>query len=167
MWDDPQQRGRNGRRTLMPILRHYTPLDVVVLVLGTNDLKSRFNLSAAAIADGAGQLCEDIQRSNSGRAGNPPEVLLVAPPPITQLTSACRDDFDGAVEKSKLLSKYFANIAAHYRIQFLDAAKSISASGQDPIHWSAITHQAFGQVVANRLNDFDTFADIPTISQTP
>ena len=55
IWDDPYLDGRNGRTYLLPCLRSHAPVDVLVLMLGTNDLKSIFGRSAAEIAAGAGR----------------------------------------------------------------------------------------------------------------
>jgi len=71
-----------GRANLShPLPGYHCPLDLVVLMLGTNDLKSRFSLSAYDIAAGAGVLVDLVQRSEAGRNGRPPAVLLLAPPP--------------------------------------------------------------------------------------
>ena len=80
IWDDPVTEYRNGRTYLIPCLDTHCPLDLVVLMLGTNDLKSRFSLSAYDIAAGAGVLVDLVQRSEAGRNGRPP------------LSAACRSD---------------------------------------------------------------------------
>lgn len=149
--EDPTSPGRNGHRTLMPILKHYAPLDLIVLNLGTNDLKARFDQSALSIAKGAKQLCQKVQASDTGRTGVAPEILLVAPPPITKLTSAIRGDFEGATRKSKMLAKHFSEIARQLNIHFLDAAEFITPSITDPIHWDGSAHQIIGQIVADRV----------------
>jgi lysophospholipase L1-like esterase len=151
MVDDPTAPGRNGHRTLMPILKHYAPLDFIVLNLGTNDLKARFDQSAISIANGAKLLCQKAQVSDCGRAGVAPDILLVAPPPITHLTSTIRAEFDGAVLKSKLLAKHFSDMASQLNIHFLDAAEFITPSITDPIHWDGSAHQIIGQIVADSV----------------
>src|SRR5437867_8271019 len=56
VWDDGLEPFRNGRAFLLPTLLSHQPLDVVVVMLGTNDLKRRFGVSAREIAEGAGLL---------------------------------------------------------------------------------------------------------------
>lgn len=150
-WDDPTAPGRNGYRTLMPILNYYTPLDLIIISLGTNDLKARFDQSAISIAQAAKRLCQQAQTSGSGRAGGVPDILLVAPPPITRLTSSVWAEFEGAPPKSKLLGRHFSNVASQLNIHFLDAAEYIAPSIEDPIHWDGAAHQIFGQIVGNRV----------------
>ena len=69
IWDDPYLDGRNGRAYLLPCLRSHAPVDVLVLMLGTNDLKSIFGRSAAEIAAGAGALVELALLSGTGPRG--------------------------------------------------------------------------------------------------
>ena len=51
-------------------------------MLGTNDLKMRFSVSAYDIANGAGALVQIVQKSETGPGGGAPQVLLLAPPPM-------------------------------------------------------------------------------------
>jgi lysophospholipase L1-like esterase len=152
MWEDPDAPGRNGQRSLMPILKHYAPLDLIVFNLGINDLKSRFDQSAISVANGAKWLCQKAQAAASGRAGIAPVILLVAPPPIPQLTSAMRMTFEGAADKSKRLARHFSDVALQLNIHFLDAGEYITPSSSDPIHWDASAHQILGIAVADRVN---------------
>jgi lysophospholipase L1-like esterase len=148
MWDDPHMPGLNGRQTLSPILNHYAPLDLIIIILGTNDLKARFNKSAISIAEGAKLLCQDIKSSKNGRSESIPEILLVAPPPILQLSPIMRAEFEGAVEKSESLAKHYSEVAMLLGIHFLDAKKIISANKADPVHWDSSSHKIFGLHVA-------------------
>ena len=67
VWDDPVEgEHRNGKPYLLPCLLSHAPLDLVILMLGTNDLKSRYSLSAWDIASGVATLIDLIQKSGSG-----------------------------------------------------------------------------------------------------
>lgn len=44
VWDDPIEGMKSGLKYLIPCLESHSPLDVVVLMLGTNDIKQRFSL---------------------------------------------------------------------------------------------------------------------------
>ena len=126
-------------------------LDLIVLNLGTNDLKASFDQSALSIAKGAKLLCQKAQAPDMGRAGVAPDILLVAPPPITKITSTIRVDFEGATRKSKMLAKHFSEIAIELNIHFMDASELITPSKKDPIHWDASSHQIIGNVIAERI----------------
>ena len=151
IWEDPTASGRNGCRTLLPIMKHYAPLDFIVFSLGANDLKARFDQPAISIAEGAKLLCQKAQNTDSGRSGAAPDILLMAPPPITKLTSAVRVEFEGAEHKSKLLAEHFSDIAQKLDIHFIDTADFITPNSNDPIHWDASAHQIIGQIVGDRV----------------
>ena len=44
VWDDPVEGHKNGLKQLTPILHSHCPLDLVVIMLGTNDLKMRYSV---------------------------------------------------------------------------------------------------------------------------
>ena len=55
------------------------PFDLIIIMLGSNELKSRFSVTAFDIAQSAALLVREAMRSQCGRDGNPPKVLLAAP----------------------------------------------------------------------------------------
>src|SRR4051794_39188438 len=86
VFDDPIATGRRGLDYLGPCLLSHAPLDLVVIALGCNDMKGRFNVSASEIAQGAERLVALALACGSGPSGGSPGVLLVAPPRIAKLT---------------------------------------------------------------------------------
>jgi len=82
VWDDPIEGHKNGKTYLIPCLPSHRPRDLVVLMLGTNDLKHRFSLTAFDIAAGIGTLIDMILTSRCGPANGAPQVLLLTPPPF-------------------------------------------------------------------------------------
>ncbi len=149
-WDDPIEPGRNGLTYLTPCLESHQPLDMVLIMLGTNDLKPRFNLSASDIAESAGSLAGIAKRVAMNAAGEPPQVLLMAPPAAVTLT-----DFDemfaGAEAKSRLFSRYFRMAAGWHGASFFDAGSVIESSPLDGIHFEADAHWILGQALANEV----------------
>jgi lysophospholipase L1-like esterase len=159
VWDDPFEGAhKNGRTYLLPCLESHEPLDLVILLLGTNDLKSRFNLSASDIAYAVGTLIDIIQRSECGPGGNAPQVLVVCPPPIAKLTLFAQM-FAGAAPKSRLMADFYRQVAETYGCAFLNAGKLIKSSDRDGIHWEAEEHVRMGQAVAARVRDLFTASD--------
>jgi lysophospholipase L1-like esterase len=145
VWDDPVEPYRNGRDFLMPCLLSHHPLDLVVVLLGTNDL-SRSGVTARDIAAGAGTLVDDIVGSECGRDAGPPLVLLICPPPFAQLG----DEFRDATERSRELAPHYAAVAEARSCAFLDAGAHITSSDVDGIHLELDQHQRLGTVVADR-----------------
>ena len=155
VWDDPVEGiYKNGRTYLMPCLESHQPIDLVVILLGTNDLKRRFGVGAFDIARGAGVLVQIIQRSETGPNGKAPEVLLLAPPPTADLAGTdFVEMFKGAEEMSKNFSREFRRMAEELGCEFLDTAEVIVSSKLDAIHLDASEHRKLGQAVATRVRE--------------
>jgi lysophospholipase L1-like esterase len=147
VWEDPVEGDKMGRRHLVPCLESQAPLDLVVLMLGTNDLKMRCAAPASDIAAGVGVLLDIIARSTAGRAGAAPRVLLLAPPPLVKLT-AYAEMLEGGTEKSLLLGKLYAELARAKGCAFLDAGKIVRASDLDGVHLERAEHRALGAAIA-------------------
>jgi len=145
--DDPYEEYKNGRDYLIPCLESQRPLDLVVLMLGTNDLKARFGVSAFDISKGIETLVKLIQNGESGIRGKPPEVLLIAPPPVAKLTDYA-EMFAGADFKSQGLGGQYARVAKEMNCAFMDASTVIVSSPLDGIHFEAGEHQKLGKAVA-------------------
>ncbi|MFT3850616.1 MAG: SGNH/GDSL hydrolase family protein [Propionivibrio sp.] len=100
VWDDPLEGGhKNGLTYLTACLESHHPIDLVILMLGTNDLKARFALPALDIAAGGERLVQTIQHTGWGVDGKAPAILLAAPPPIDPQGDLA-EMFAGAREKS-------------------------------------------------------------------
>ena len=150
VWDDPIEDYRNGKEYLIPCLRSHKPIDLVVIMLGTNDLKARFSLPACDIAAGAGVLVDIVAKSETGPSDGTPEVLLVAPPPIAELGSST-EMFAGGSVKSATLSRHFRLVAGERGCALLDAAEVITSSDVDGIHLDAAEHRKLGSAIADRV----------------
>ena len=155
VFDDPLEPHRNGLTFLPPCLLSHQPLDLVVVMLGTNDLKARFGVSARDIAAGAGLLVDTVAQSGCGREGTPPQVLLVCPPPVGRLMTFA-DEFAGAREKSRALVEHYAAVARERGCELLDAGSAVRSSDLDGIHLDAAQHSELGRAVATRARDLLT-----------
>lgn len=149
-WDDPMEPGRNGLTYLPPCLETHRPLDVVLLMLGTNDLKARFELSASDIAQSAAGLAALAARTGQRADGTSPRVILIAPPAVTTLTDL-DEMFAGAEAKSRLFSRYYRTFAASNRLGFFDAGSVICSSDLDGIHFEAASHRTLGEALAREV----------------
>lgn len=147
VWEDPIEGYKNGREYLVPCLESHKPLDLIVIMLGTNDLKKRFSLSAFDVAYSAGVLVDVVKRSEAGVGGGAPQVLLVCPPPVGKLTEFA-EMFEGSEEKSRRLPEWFARVAGEQGCRLLDAGEVVAASDLDGIHFEAPEHRKLGKAVA-------------------
>jgi lysophospholipase L1-like esterase len=151
VFDDPIMGAhRNGRTYLTPCLETHMPLDLVIIMLGTNDVKPRFSSTAFDIACGAGALLSMIKNPAGIWVGNPPQTLLVAPPPLGELT-VLADVFEGSHERSNKLAGEMRRIAEMLGSPFLDAGQHIRSSPADGVHLEAEDHLTLGKVIAERV----------------
>lgn len=152
VWEDALSPDRNGHTYLLPCLETHQPIDLVVLMLGTNDLKHRFGKSPYDIASGAGFLVDAIQVTPCGPDGSAPRVLLVCPPPTADpLPPLFADMFEGAIEKSRRLAPQYERIASEYGVHFLNAGDVIESSPVDGIHFEPEAHRRLAEAVAQQV----------------
>lgn len=152
VWDDPIEGYKNGKEYLIPCLDSHKPLDLVVMMLGTNDLKKRFSLSAYDIAEGAGVLVNIIQRSKAGPNEGAPQVLLMAPPLVTHLSDYA-EMLEGAEARSRQLAGHYRRVADFYGCHFLDAGSIVVCTDLDGVHLDMDEHRKLGQAVAGRVQE--------------
>lgn len=136
---------KNGLAVLPAILESHVPLDMVIILLGTNDLKMRFSLSAFDIAEGAGTLVHTIQQ---GTWGIVPHVLLVAPPPLAKLNEFAQM-FTGGTEKSQQFATEYHRVAGELNCAFFDAGTVVTTSDRDGVHWEVEEHRKLGLALAD------------------
>jgi lysophospholipase L1-like esterase len=154
VWDDPFLDGRNGMTYLLPCLRSHAPIDVVVIMLGTNDLKTIFSRQAHEVAAGAGALAEAAVRSGTGPDGGPPAVLLVAPPALGPTTDRSELWGFGAARSVAAQLPRLYRVAADVRgAVFLDASSIVAGDPADGIHLGVDAHGILGRAVAGAVRD--------------
>lgn len=149
--DDPLSPAvdRNGLKTLGTILDSHKPLDLVILSLGTNDLKNRFSLPAVDIAAGMEVLVHSARTPAFGPGnGQPPNVLVICPPSIWEVAANQGPTFKGGREKSQELRHYFHHMAKRANVPLLYAEDFIHTDPADGIHLSEESHAVLGQEVA-------------------
>jgi lysophospholipase L1-like esterase len=151
--DDPIEGPRNGRTYLVPCLESHQPLDAVILMLGSNDLKTRFCLPPGDIADSAALLVRLIQQSACGPDGGAPAILLVAPPAVADLSHLPEqaEKFAEAPATSVRLPALYARHAALLGCAFLDSQTVVTPSVLDGLHLEADEHAKLGLAIANAL----------------
>ena len=148
----------DGSAYLPAAIAAHFPLDLVVIMLGTNDTKAVFKRSPFQIALGAGKLVGIVQSSgNMFGAGSysypAPKVLLVAPPPLGKPTVFSRVfEGDVGVERSKGLAAAYRKIAEAADVSFFDAGSVIQTDGSDGVHLSGETQRRLGGAITEKVS---------------
>jgi lysophospholipase L1-like esterase len=144
--------GLNGLEYLPAALATNMPLDLVIIMLGTNDVKPGFGQSPLDISLDILQLASEVQKSSGvATAYAPAKVLIVAPPPLGQIADVdwLQAMFpDDSVRKSTELAGVLGPLATAAGFAFLDAATVARIDGIDGVHMSAEQHAAIGKAVA-------------------
>ncbi|AZL59963.1 hydrolase [Tabrizicola piscis] len=150
--DDPVEGAhRNGLTVLPALLESHRPADVVLLMLGTNDLKERFSVNAGDIALSLERLVRVILASGCGPEGGAPGVLLVAPPPIEEV-GCLAGMFAGGAAKSRALAAEVQEAAGRLGVPFLDAGKVVQVSPIDGIHYGPEANPALAEAFAAAIH---------------
>lgn len=142
---------KNGRTYLRPCLMSHAPIDLVILMLGTNDLKARFGQPAGEVAMGIGCLIHDIKELASGPNGKVPEILVVAPPPMLDDIGEWQGIFAYAQPKSHQLAHDFEVVADSLEVHFFDAGAVITSDPADGFHLSKDAHETLGKCLAQEI----------------
>ena len=145
---DPLEPYKCGKDYLPPCLSTHAPLDLVIILLGTNDIQTRYSASALEVALGCDALITLVERSEAGPGGIAPEVLLIAPPPIKPVPEPWDESFAGAEEKSRRFAAHYQRIAELRSCAFFDAGEQIVSSDTDGVHWDASEHVKLGKKLA-------------------
>lgn len=147
--DDPKAPERNGKNYLLPCLVTHYPLDVVVLMLGTNDMKERFNRSPQEIASAIKGLVTLIHETAKDKNGQPPQIILMSPPLIDESVPGTQERYHGAEPKSRELGDLYQQVAQDTGCRFIDVSRLVQPSKIDGYHLDPASHG----VIANTLAD--------------
>ena len=148
VWEDPFKPGRNGLVGLAQRIEINSPLDLVMLMLGTNDFQSMHPHSAFHAAQGIAALVAAIRQAPIEPGMPVPPILVIAPPPILIPRGPIAPKFAGAAEKSAGLSEAYRTIASELGCHYFDAGAVTGASAVDGIHLDADQHQSLGKALA-------------------
>lgn len=149
--DDPVEGAhRNGLTVLPALLESHRPVDVVLVMLGTNDLKERFSVNSGDIALSLERLVREILASGAGPDEGAPGVLLVCPPPIEEV-GCLAGMFAGGAAKSRALAVEVQAAAARQGVPFLDAGEVVRVSPIDGIHYGPEANPALAEAFAKAI----------------
>lgn len=146
--DDPVDGWKNGLDYLKPCLNSHKPVDIVILMLGSNDLKETFHLTAQEIADGAATLVDVIKEFTQEKQGYIPKIILVSPPEIG--VGIKNSPFYGAfcenaIPESRRFPEYYRAVAEKHECIFFNAADYIYPSEVDSLHLTPEGHSVLAE----------------------
>ena len=154
VFSDPLYEGLDALGYLWPCLKSHEPVGLLIIMLGTNDTKERFNMNAFAISLGMRRLVQKAQTTDCWGPGGRPNILIIAPPAIGEgvLTSPVAEEMGtmgpGCVEKSRKLPAHLRRVAEETGCHFLDANElDISFNTIDFMHLTRRSHARLAEVL--------------------
>lgn len=147
VWDDHLAAAdRNGVRVLPALLSSHAPLDLVIIMLGTNDLKPLICGKAFGAKQGIERLIETIRYHSYPTAADAPDILVMSPPTICETADPDFSAmFSGGVMESQMLAPLYADLADQTGCGFFDAASVAKTSPLDGVHLDAANTRAIGK----------------------
>jgi len=142
---------RNGARVLPTLLSSHAPLDLVIFMLGTNDLKPAINGSALMASFGIRRLIQ-LTRGHFAMLNEAvPEILLISPPLVCDTENADMlrlfGGLDHAFGEARQFSEHYSKRAAEWSGHFFDAATVAKPDPRDGIHLDADNTRAIGEAL--------------------
>lgn len=158
VFEDELRDGRRGSALLPVLLEAHHPLDIVILMLGTNDCKSYYKASADVIGRGIEKLIQQVKASN-----NHMKILLVSP--ILLGEKVWRKEYDPEFNKESIqtsiqLKAVYQEIADKYSIEFLAASEVAEASEIDQEHIDAASHKMLADAIFKKLEELSWIGNI-------
>lgn len=148
VYEDPVEGNKCGKNQLIPLLSSHRPLDLVIVMLGTNDLKMRFGAPVMDIAKGAGEIVKMIKKYDFMPKYREPKILLAAPILIGEQIqdSAFGYMFDqSAAERSREFDRCFRQVAQEQDVYYMNAAEYGWPSSIDQLHMDQEAHQKMAE----------------------
>ena len=154
VFEDPNDDWKKGVDYIKGILCTHRPVDYLVIMLGSNDMKNIFNASPDAIASGLNEIVQKAEKVMNLKQGYVPKILIVSPPEIS--TDVLTGPFSGsfnetAIDKSRRLAEYYKKVADKHGCMFLDAKLHIKPSKEDGLHLDAEGHKGLAEAIAKTL----------------
>ena len=156
--DEPYRPGRNGAALLQPILESHSPVDLLILFLGTNDVLHHPAVTAADAARGIEILVKMAQTSETGPGDTSPRILVIGPPVIGTLSAELQQMCRGDPALSSGFTKHFRDVAERRGVHFIDGAAVFEPSPVDGVHPDELGQRRLGESVGSVVREI--FEDV-------
>ena len=156
----PDLSGRSGTSYILPCLYSHSPLDLVILNIGINDIKVIFDRSMMEISKGMAEIIDLIRSTSYGPdMQGQPQILLLSPSALIHEGYVDQNNesaFKGGMEKSLLFNDYYEKLALERDCHYVDLQSVVSYSKIDGLHYDKRGHAVVASIVASKINEIFT-----------
>jgi lysophospholipase L1-like esterase len=155
-FDDPIEPYRNGAAYIDCCMLSHMPVDLLVIMLGTNDLKNHLHQTAFSSSKGLEQIIKSAQKKEYGANGVPPEILVVSPVHVAlNIEKTWLGDYidNSGREIGLQLAGYYKKIARLYGCHFMNAADFAEPSRSDAVHMGRDSHRKLAHAFTEKINE--------------
>lgn len=149
---DPAKPHRTGITHLQAILESADPIDGLIIMLGTNDVKGTYKLTPTEIAGHLLQTIEFVR--NVKDLEKIPKILVVCPPSAIVPE---KNDLDPrmvpGLEAFKVLPNLYKEVARRHECGFINAGDYISSSKIDGYHLDGDAHKKLAEVIGGWVKE--------------
>lgn len=156
VYPDPVYPHCNGRSDVYSCILSHSPIDLMVIMLGTNDVKVTFKPCGDTIGRAMEELLKEILNPYIWEHRKVPEILLVAPAPVGEdiEKSLLFGMYDKtSVELSKELGKVYERLASRYGCHFMNAADYAEVSSGDSVHLNEENHGKMAKAMEEKIRE--------------
>lgn len=140
---------RNGARVLPTLLGTHAPLDLIIIMLGSNDMKPWIHGNPIAAKQGMSRLVRIVQGHPYPLEAEAPEILLVSPPSVSRTEDAdFAGMFAGGDKASRELAAQYGALADELGCGFFDAGSVAETTPLDGVHLDAENTRKVGEAIA-------------------
>lgn len=149
VFEDSLRQGRKGIDFLIPILESHSPVNDLVLMLGTNDCKTHYKASPSVIGRGIEKLIDATKKYN-------PDIHILLLSPIFLGEDVWKEEYDPefdkeSVETSKRLKEIYKKISEKYGCDFLAASDIANPSTVDQEHLDEEGHKKLAEKIFEKI----------------
>lgn len=155
--DDPLFEGLNAYKYIQPCLMSHSPLEMVIIMLGTNDTKERFSMTSHNIAQGISRLVQKIRTIPCGVDNKSPKIIVIAPPPIEEgylETEVVNSMGLGCDTKAFELEDHLKEFLKLEGIELIETKGIIGMNKIDYMHLDSNGHKDMADLVFSKIKKY-------------
>lgn len=153
---DPYDTDRIGLYSIQMLCKSHLPIDLLVIMLGTNDAKRIFNTNMTSLSKGYSSLLYKILDESIYKAGyTKPKILLVSPPRLNEKYREIENTWINFGDEGFMMLEqaydHMVKMLEPFDVHILDS--KVRAGSFDAIHLDEEGHQELAQRIIQKIKE--------------